>query len=49
MLLWLLDVPVEPKLPGPTAPWIIGLITLSAVGLGAVILTVRRRRQRPPA
>ena len=48
-MLLLLDVPVEPKLPGPDTPWIIGLITLSAIGLAAVILTVRKRRQRPPA
>jgi hypothetical protein len=49
MLLLLLDVPVEPRLPGPTAPWVIGLITLSAIGAAAVLLTVWKRRQRPPA
>ncbi|HKO55840.1 MAG TPA: hypothetical protein VJ276_08165 [Thermoanaerobaculia bacterium] len=48
-MLLLLDVPVEPRLPEPTSPWIIGLITLSAIGAAAVVLTVRRRRQRPPA
>jgi hypothetical protein len=50
MLALLLDIPAPPPDP-PThlVPWSVALLTLSAVGVALIVLTVRKRRQRPPA